>query len=215
MSNIPPPNNHPFESDAAALDAWRDAIALAKNGRYAEALAIFTSLSDQGYLGAAYIVGWLYEKSENEFPDNMELAEKWYERAVAENGEQECRFHLAKMILRRGPADNPDPIARQEYATHLLRDLSAEGYVRADIFLGCMYLEGDVVEHDLDKAEAFFLKAADAGYAIAFALLGRLSSRKRRYLKFLNYTLLASIHTLKLYFKDRQDDRLFMITQGD
>lgn len=211
----PPDHDRPFVNEAEAQKAWSDAVVLAKQGHYATSLAIFLRLANDGYCGAAYVVGYLFECGIGDVPRDLQQAEIWYERTVAEGDDEDARYDLARVILCRSTAF-PGSVesGRINFALGLLEDLASSGNPYAAIHLGSVYLEGRSVPRDLEYASVLLERAADRGFVIAFVQLSRIALRKGSLLGAVLLRLKAAFRALVIMFHNVDDRRLFLMHRG-
>lgn len=203
-----------FKTEDEARTAWSDAIFLAKKGEGRTALAIFYRLANDGYQGAAYTIGSLFERGLGDTPADGVKAEEWYQRAVLENNDAEARFHLARVILRNHTQVDEEGRRRIDYALMLWRELSDEGYDKAAIALGSAFFEGALVDRDIKRSEYYFQKAADSGYIIAFVFLSRIAWIQKKPCRAIMLRLSAICRFSVVFFKNQADDRLFLMPYG-
>ena len=91
---------------------------------------------------------------------NAARAAAWY-RLGSSCGDMDCLSRLAWCLLRGEGADK-DP----ERAVQLLALLADKGYHQAAADLGRLYLNGDDVQADYEKAKVYLEQAAAAGYEV-------------------------------------------------
>ncbi|ARE41242.1 hypothetical protein RGUI_3101 [Rhodovulum sp. P5] len=130
-----------------------------RQGRYAEAIEAFTQAETLGSAYAAVRLGRGHARGD--FGALSRPAEGLAKLAdLAGTGDNDlAEFYLADVLAAQdGPA--PDP-AR---AIAIYEKLSARGYVFADARLGRVYLDGEFVRRDVDRAIGFFRAAVAGGY---------------------------------------------------
>jgi TPR repeat protein len=202
-----------FASEADARRAWDDAVALAKEGRYATALAIFQRIADNGYYGAAYAAANLLERGAGDLPSDLGAAEQWYARAADEDGDLDAKFDLARIILRRNELHS-EAHERAEQAVQLLTELAKGGHIHSIIFLGLLYLEGRDVPRDPSLADNFLQQAARRKFVVAILKLSRLEFAKGHLLQGLTLRLRAFWLTLSIMRRNPNDPRLSYVHAG-
>jgi TPR repeat protein len=192
----------PTDISAEEKTALRDAQALEKAGKYAEALDVYRALAEKGSARAQFQIGQLYRSGKGVPHDDAE-ALRWFRRA-AEQGESHAEANVGAMYafglgvspndveavkwLRRG-ADQGNAGAQyllgnmykdgrgglpkdNEQALGWYRASAAQGNAGAELNIGVMYEKGLGVPKDLAEAVKWYRKAADRGYAEAQRFLG-------------------------------------------
>jgi TPR repeat protein len=133
----------PADADVrAGIDAWA-----AQN--YDEAIRIWRPLADRGDPDAQYNIAQAYFLGRG-VPQNMVLAEQWYERA-ARQGHPEATANYGLLLFQNG--------RRQEAIPYVTRAADA-GDPRAQYVLGTALFNGDVVTRDAPRAYALMSRAA-------------------------------------------------------
>ena len=163
----------------AAWQGWDAAEALYRDGKYAEALAAFQRLAEDGNRLAALRVAEQYRQGKGVAPSN-EQYRFWFEQAVpglpygdyprydlaARSEDAETRYAAAQMYIY-GAGVREDYFA----AARLLQPLAEAGDTRAMSELGGLYLEGLGVDEDRAAGKRWLEKAVQAGDAEAAELL--------------------------------------------
>ena len=126
----------------AGIDAWA-----AQN--YGEAIQIWRPLADRGDADAQYNLAQAYFLGRG-VPQNMTLAEQWYERA-ARQGHPEATANYGLLLFQNG--------RRQDAIPYVTRAAEA-GDPRAQYVLGTALFNGDIVERDAPRAYALMSRAA-------------------------------------------------------
>lgn len=128
----------------------------------------------------------------------------------ANNGNASAEFWLGKDFLFA----EEYPIERNVDLGIRLLNRAADKYEeRAQYLLGCLYMEGTLVEKDLDKAESYLLTASWFGVSAAYAYLGQLNfergdyKKAREYLEtsYKKYGLFTCAETLVKIYKNGLD----------
>ena len=126
----------------AGIDAWA-----AQD--YDRAIQIWRPLADRGDADAQYNIAQAYFLGRG-VPQNMTLAEQWYERA-ARQGHPEATANYGLLLFQNG--------RRQEAIPYLTRAADA-GDPRAQYVLGTALFNGDIVARDAPRAYALMSRAA-------------------------------------------------------
>lgn len=127
----------------AGIDAWA-----AQN--YDQAIQIWRPLADRGDADAQYNIAQAYFLGRG-VPQNMTLAEQWYERA-ARQGHPEATANYGLLLFQNG--------RRQEAIPYITRAADA-GDARAQYVLGTALFNGDIIERDGPRAYALMSRAAE------------------------------------------------------
>jgi cell division septation protein DedD len=126
----------------AGIDAWA-----AQD--YDRAVQIWRPIADRGDPDAQYNLAQAYFLGRG-VPQNMVLAEQWYERA-ARQGHPEATANYGLLLFQNG--------RRQEAIPYVTRAADA-GDPRAQYVLGTALFNGDVVPRDAPRAYALMSRAA-------------------------------------------------------
>ncbi|WP_395611819.1 SPOR domain-containing protein [Allosphingosinicella sp.] len=126
----------------AGIDAWA-----AQD--YDQAVQIWRPLADRGDPDAQYNLAQAYFLGRG-VPQNMVLAEQWYERA-ARQGHPEATANYGLLLFQNG--------RRQEAIPYVTRAADA-GDPRAQYVLGTALFNGDIVTRDAPRAYALMSRAA-------------------------------------------------------
>lgn len=140
----------------AGIDAWA-----AQN--YDQAVQIWRPLADRGDADAQYNLAQAYFLGRG-VPQNMVLAEQWYQRA-ARQGHPEATANYGLLLFQNG--------RRQESIPFITRAAEA-GDPRAQYVLGTALFNGDVVERDAPRAYALMSRAAAQNLPPAVAQLAEM-----------------------------------------
>lgn len=147
---------------------FEEAYAALQLGEKKNAINIWSTLSDEGdvtaawILGAVHFNGWI---TEDENPDYEKAA--LYLRQAAERGHCEARNLLAHLLFFGWGIEKDEAEARRWY------ELAAEqGDDNAQCDLAYLYETGDGGETDLDKSVKWLSRSADHGNAEAQYRLG-------------------------------------------
>jgi hypothetical protein len=149
------------------LDAGIEAYG---RGDYAEAVALWRPLAEQGNASAQFGLGLAYDRGRG-VPEDPALAAQWYARA-AQWGLPEANFNLGNLYLSgRG-------VTRDEReAARLFERAARRGMPEAQFNLGFAYETGAGVARDLPRAAAWYAQAGARGVGSAKL---RLASLRRQ-----------------------------------
>ena len=127
----------------SGVDAWQA-------GNHEEAIRLWRPLADRGDADAQYNIAQAYFLGRG-VPQNMNLAEQWYERA-ARQGHEEAQGALGLILFQNG---------RRREAMPWIEQAADRGDPRAQYVLGTALFNGDLVEQDCARAYALMSRAAD------------------------------------------------------
>lgn len=136
---------------------FEQAVESYQSGNYLQALNIFYALAKKEDVKAQYNVGLIYANGlgvEKDIPQ----AQLWYERA-AKQGNGSAQYNLAQLYHVEGLKD---PHA-YEKAKYWYDKSITSGVKEAYNNLGALYLNGQGVEKDEEKAFRFFQQGAKKG----------------------------------------------------
>ena len=134
---------------AAAAQNVQTGIQAWQAGRYDEAVREWRPLADRGDADAQFNLGHAYRLGRG-VPQNMNLAEQWYERA-ARAGHVEAQAMYGLILFQNG---------RRQEAMPYVQQAAERGDARAQYVYGTALFNGDVVERDWPRAWAFMSLAA-------------------------------------------------------
>lgn len=147
---------------AAALVAGAAATASAQSvedgfkaweaGRHDEAVRQWRVLADRGDADAQFALGHAYRLGRG-VPQNLNLAEQWYERA-ARGGHQEAQAMYGVILFQNG---------RREEALPYIERGAESGDPRAQYVLGTVLFNGDFRPQDWPRAYALMTRSAAQG----------------------------------------------------
>ncbi|MCP5329731.1 MAG: SEL1-like repeat protein [Pseudomonadales bacterium] len=163
--------NREILRQAASRQAWDDALENARaayyEGRFAEALAIWRPLAQQGNARAQNNLGILYRNGEGVVQD-YDLAREWLLRAAAQ-GWARAQFSLGMMY------DFGQGLARNEQEAMRWYELAAEqDDADAAFNLAGLYQEGRGIPRNLEQSIRWYGRAAALGHANAQNVLGQM-----------------------------------------
>ncbi|MCB1665596.1 MAG: SEL1-like repeat protein [Pseudomonadales bacterium] len=163
--------NREILREAASRRVWDDALENARaayyEGRFAEALAIWRPLAEQGNARAQNNLGILYRNGEGVVQD-YNLAREWLLRA-AEQGWGRAQFSLGMMYdFGQGVAQNP------REAIRWYERAAEQDDADAAFNLGGLYADGRGVPQDYAQAAQWYGRAAALGHANAQNVLGQM-----------------------------------------
>jgi TPR repeat protein len=133
----------------AGFSAWQ-------SGNYDEAVRNWRPLADRGDADAQFNLGHAYRLGRG-VPQNMNLAEQWYERA-ARAGHQEAQAMYGVILFQNG---------RRSEAMPYIRRGAEAGDPRAQYVYGTALFNGDLVPRDVPRAWAMMTRSAAQGLAPA------------------------------------------------
>ncbi|MDQ8755273.1 SPOR domain-containing protein [Sphingosinicella sp. LHD-64] len=125
-------------------------------GNYDEAVRNWRPRADRGDADAQFNLGHAYRLGRG-VPQNMNLAEQWYERA-ARAGHQEAQAMYGVILFQNG---------RRAEAMPYIRRGAEQGDPRAQYVYGTALFNGDLVPRDLPRAWAMMTRSAAQGLAPA------------------------------------------------
>jgi len=137
------------QSVEAGIQAWQ-------GSNYEEAVRQWRPLADRGNLDAQFNLGHAYRLGRG-VPQNMNLAEQWYERA-ARAGHVEAQAMYGLILFQNG---------RRQEAMPYVESAAERGDMRAQYVYGTALFNGDLVARDWPRAYAFMTRAAAQGLPYA------------------------------------------------
>ena len=137
------------QSVETGIEAWQA-------GNYADAIRTWRPLADAGNQDAQFNLGHAYRLGRG-VPQNMNLAEQWYERA-ARAGHVEAQAMYGLILFQNG---------RRQEAMPYVQRAAENGDARAQYVYGTALFNGDVVARDWPRAYAFMTRAAAQGLPYA------------------------------------------------
>ncbi len=130
-----PSPNAPIPNVAAP--SVRDGVEAWQAGNHAVAIGNWRPLADRGDADAQYNIAQAYYLGRG-VPQNMNLAEQWYERA-ARQGHEEAQGALGLILFQNG---------RRREAMPWIERAAGRGDPRAQYVLGTALFNGDLVGQD-------------------------------------------------------------------
>ena len=140
----------------AGISAWQA-------GHYDEAVREWRPLADRGNHDAQFNLGHAYRLGRG-VPQNMNLAEQWYERA-ARAGHVEAQAMYGLILFQNG---------RRREAMPYVQNAAERGDMRAQYVYGTALFNGDLVARDWPRAYAFMSRAAAQGLPYAQSQLAEM-----------------------------------------
>ena len=140
----------------AGVQAWQ-------SGNYGEAIRQWRPLADRGDQDAQFNLGHAYRLGRG-VPQNMNLAEQWYERA-ARGGHVEAQAMYGLILFQNG---------RRQEAMPFVQGAAERGDARAQYVFGTALFNGDIVARDWPRAWAFMTRAAAQGLPYAQSQLAEM-----------------------------------------
>jgi cell division septation protein DedD len=144
---------------SAAQDV-QSGIAAWEAGDYAKAVAQWRPLADAGNADAQFNVAQAYRLGRG-VPQNLNLAEQWFERAARQRHEQ-AGASLGLLLFQNGRAREAMP---------WIQAAATRGDPRAQYVFGTALFNGDVLKQDLPRGYAMVSAAAAQGFPQAQAQL--------------------------------------------
>jgi TPR repeat protein len=138
-----------------------DADAADKRQDYATALRLVMPLAQQGDPGAQRRLGVMYASGRG-VGENYSEAEKWFQKAAAQN-ELDAIWNLG-FIHHRGRGSFPKDFLEAE--KWYIR-AAEQGHIGSQTSLAFAYSSGDGVEQDYPQAAKWYLRAANQGNFLA------------------------------------------------
>ncbi|WP_166039339.1 tetratricopeptide repeat protein, partial [Sphingosinicella sp. YJ22] len=130
----------------AGIAAWQA-------GDYARAVAEWRPLAEAGDADAQFNLGQAYRLGRG-VPQDLRLAEQWFERAARQRHEQ-AGANLGLLLFQNGRAREAMP---------WIQAAAMRGDPRAQYVFGTALFNGDVVRRDLPRAYALMSRAAAQGF---------------------------------------------------
>ena len=135
-----------------AQQAIEDGFKAWDAGRHEEAVRLWRALADRGNADAQFALGHAYRLGRG-VPQNLNLAEQWYERA-ARAGHSEAQAMYGVILFQNG---------RRNEALPYIQRGAENGDPRAQYVLGTVLFNGDYLPADLPRAYALMTRAAAQG----------------------------------------------------
>ena len=160
-------NSSLISSIASALGnraaEFNKGVCLMEKKEYGEAYDVFVSAAEKGLANAQSRLGYMYAEGLGVTQDS-EKSEHWY-RMAANQGDIDAMFSLGNIYYG----------IRNDFNTafHYYSDAADAGDADAQLSLAYMYLRGEGVEQDYEKAFKWTEKSAEQGLAQAQNELGR------------------------------------------
>jgi cell division septation protein DedD len=148
---------------AAAAQDVQSGIAAWQAGDYAKAVGEWRPLADAGNADAQFNLAQAYRLGRG-VPQNLNLAEQWFERAARQRHEQ-AGASLGLLLFQNGRAREAMP---------WIQAAAQRGDPRAQYVFGTALFNGDVLRRDLPRAYAMMSAAAAQGFPQAQAQLGEM-----------------------------------------
>jgi len=136
-------------SGTSAANSVRTGVEAWRAGNYDVALRLWRPLADGGDADAQYNIAQAYFLGRG-VPQNMNLAEQWYERA-ARQGHEEAQANYGLLLFQNG---------RRREAIQWIERAAGRGDPRAQYVLGTALFNGDLIGQDLPRAYALMTRAA-------------------------------------------------------
>ena len=151
-----------FASVPAAADV-KTGVDLWQAKNYVGAVKEWRPLADKGNADAQFNMGQAYKLGLG-VPQDLKIAQSWFEKAAAQKHEQ-AQANLAVIMFQNG---------NRAAAMPLLKKAAERGNPRARYLYGTALFNGDVVAKDWPRAYALMTSAASAGLAPAAESLAQM-----------------------------------------
>lgn len=148
---------------AAAASNVRAGVEAWQAGNYDEAIRQWRPLADRGDADAQYNLAQAYFLGRG-VPQNMTLAEQWYQRA-ARQGHEEAEANYGLLLFQNG---------RRREALPYVERAAGRGDARAQYVFGTALFNGDLIARDLPRAYALMTRAAAQNLAPAVTQLAEM-----------------------------------------
>lgn len=156
-----------FNAGASSHGEFNEGYDAAQSGNYKRAVALWTTLAEQGDASAQYALGWLFESGQG-VAQNYAQAAHWYSKA-AKQGDVAAQYVLATMYNKGNgvPLDNLQ-------AVQWFTKAANQGDAIAQFKLGGHFQKGLGVEQDYQQSLVWFTKAAEQGHLTSQIKLGKI-----------------------------------------
>ena len=149
----------PWSAAADAEGIFAEAQRANNSGDYEKAVLLFTSLAEQGYLGAQLTLGLMYKNGQGVQQIDKE-AFKWF-RLAATQGDPTAQDILGLMYIKGEGVRQND-----KEAVRYFRLAAEQGHPEAQVNLGVMYAEGRGVVQSDEEAFAWYALSAMNGNSV-------------------------------------------------
>ncbi len=150
---------------SASAQSVEDGFKAWQAGNHDEAVRHWRTLADRGNVDAQFALGHAYRLGRG-VPQNLNLAEQWYERA-ARGGHREAQAMYGVILFQNG--------RRQEALPYIQRGAES-GDPRAQYVLGTVLFNGDYLPADHPRAFALMTRSAAQGLPQAKSHLQEMES---------------------------------------
>jgi TPR repeat protein len=152
----------------AQADPWDDGFHAFVLGDYSKAHQLLLPLAQKRDMGAAHVLGQMYEKGNERsyFTQNYKEAAKWY-RIAADQGHLIAQVDLGILYLE-GKGVLQDAAEAEKW----FRQAAERGYSRAQLALADLYTSGGAFPIDQKQAAFWYERAAVQGNPIGQAQVG-------------------------------------------
>ena len=155
------------------METWSDAVSAFRAKDKAEALRIFCELAKRGEIAAYLEIGNIYELGGDGVIQDFDAAMRWYKKSLFKAEDIDACLGVARLYYFGKGRKIDYQKALSYYAL-----LENSNDPIASFMMGKMYQLGQGVEKDMNKAEAFYEKAAREGNLFALRNLGILRCHK-------------------------------------
>lgn len=182
---------------------WDEVRQYAGDGRRDQALAVLEDLADDGYAGAYYLIGLLFEEGGDGVTQDLDAARAWYLEAIDTIDDDDAYVGMARLALN-GYEDAGTVADAIDYLGRACEVDNIDGIIA----LALVYHDGKGVPRDLERAAALYEKAWALGYVIGLRNLASVRLAQRRYLAGVRLRIKAGLTAYRIVKKDPQDPRL-------
>jgi len=193
--------------DALVVDAETSLEA----GDIDRVIAIYKKLAAYGVPHVSARIGELYETGykHNSYilEKNTELAVEWYSRAIIESNDPLAHLGLGRIYYEGDLKPQSDLSSARKH----LQFAYDNNLGQAGIYLGLMSMFGNGVEKNLSDAEEYFLRAASAGFPLAYRYLANIAAHSGRLFRTIEMLLKEAFFTIKLKIMDRDHPNLWTL----
>ena len=150
------------------VQQFQQGLEATMRGDYQTAFKLWLPMAEQGYAGAQFNLGVMYENGDGIKQDDFE-AVKWYRKA-AEQGDADAQLNLGNMYAN-GRGVKQDDVESVKWH----RQAAEQGYAKAQAILGFSYLLGKRIQVNKSLAKEWFGKACDNGEQRGCEYYGKLN----------------------------------------
>lgn len=157
---------------ATAEEMWEEARTYEAEGNDGKAAELYLILAEQGYPGAQFNLGLMYEHGRGVAQSYARAAQWW--RKAAEQGIAGAQCNLGNLYCKGEGVVQDYAEAAQWY-----RKAAEQGFAEAHYNLGFLYEHGVGVSKNTEEAKEWYRKAVSQGYFAAEENLRRIAEEER------------------------------------